>query len=380
MKFKEIKNNRQFVGRLTLVVVMILAVTILHYCTGTDHSNYHGIYRRLYYLPIILSGFWFGIRGGVSAGLVVSVIYTPHVLLQWQHHPAVRLEQTLEILLYNIIGILTGLLSSQVNFQRLRAEKNMRHLTESYNKLKQQADIIVEIEDQLRQADRLTALGELSAGLAHEIRNPLGSIRGTAEILYDSLPEDHHFGEFSKILIKEVDRLNQVVEDFLNFARPNSNPQTEFKPGEVLHEVIQLVQQQAIAGRIAIHWEQPPIPLAVGDPIQFKQVFLNLILNALQAIQSDGEVWIESKIAEEETILIFRDSGPGIPVDLLDKVFNPFFTTKLDGTGLGLAITYRIVQSYHGKISVNNSPNGGAEFVLTLKSVKTNCSAKRITA
>ncbi len=376
---KIIQIHRQIVGRLSIIILLILAVTFMHYFTGTEHSNYHGIYRRLYYLPIILSGFWFGIRGGILAGIVVSAIYTPHILIQWEHHPTVRLEQILEIFLYNIIGLLTGGLSSQINFQRLRAEKNMNHLSDSYTKLKEQADMIVEIEDQLRQADRLTALGELSAGLAHEIRNPLGSIRGTAEILYDSMPDDHRHREFSKILIDEVDRLNQVVEDFLNFARPTTNPQTEFKPDEVLREVIQLTHQQTTKNRIKIHWENDPIPLAVGDTTQFKQVFLNLILNALQAIQSDGDLWIESRLTEcDDIVLTFRDSGPGIPEEVLDKVFNPFFTTKLDGTGLGLAITYRIVHSYCGKICVSNSLNSGAEFVLNLKSAKLNCRSGKV--
>ncbi len=376
---QEIKIHKQIIGKLSLISLMILVVTIMHYFTGTEHSNYHGIYRRLYYLPIILSGFWFGIRGGILAGIAISAIYAPHIMIQWEHHPAVRLEQILEIFLYNIIGILTGFLSSQINYQRLRAEKNMSHLSESYTKLKEQADMIVEIEDQLRQADRLTALGELSAGLAHEIRNPLGSIRGTAEILYDSLPEDHRHREFSKILINEVDRLNQVVEDFLNFARPTANPQTEFKPDEVLREVIQLTHQQTIKNRIKINWANGSIPLAVGDTTQFKQVFLNLILNALQAIKSDGDLWIESRLTEsEDIILTFRDSGPGIPEELLDKVFNPFFTTKSNGTGLGLAITYRIVQSYCGKISVVNSLNSGAEFTLTLKPTRLSCLSKDI--
>ncbi len=371
---KKIQIHRQIIGRLSIIILLVLAVTFMHYFTRTEHSNYHGIYRRLYYLPIILSGFWFGMRGGILAGIAISAIYTPHILLQWGHRPAVRLEQILEIVLYNVIGVLTGFLSSQINFQRFRAEKNMDHLAESYTKLKEQADMIVEIEDQLRQADRLTALGELSAGLAHEIRNPLGSIRGTAEILYDSLPEDHRHREFSKILITEVDRLNQVVEDFLNFSRPATNTQTEFRPEEVLREVIQLTHQQTINNRIKIHWVSDSIPLAVGDITQFKQVFLNLILNALQAIQSDGDLWIESRLTKgEDIVLTFRDSGPGIAEEILDKVFNPFFTTKLDGTGLGLAITYRIIQSYGGKISVANSLNGGAEFMLTLKPAKVSC-------
>ena len=368
------QNKRQFhqqnIVKGILILMMILAVTYMHYATATEHSNYHGIYRRLYYLPIILSGSWFGIRGGIFSSFVISAIYAPHVLIQWEHNPAVRLEQTLEILLYNIIGLLTGFLSSQINYQRLRAESNMYQLSESYTKLKEQADMIVEIEDQLRQADRLTVLGELSAGMAHEIRNPLGSIRGAAEILNDALSEDHRHGEFGKILISEVDRLNQVVENYLNFARPAKNLQMEFSPDEVLNDVIQLTHQQASTNRINLHWAKTSLPLAVGDSIQFKQVFLNLILNALQAMKQDGDLWIDASTSEDKIKLRFRDSGPGIPSESLDKVFDPFFTTKSDGTGLGLAITARIVQSYCGKISVSNSLNGGAEFVVILSPAK----------
>ena len=361
------KPAQRHVTRITLILALILIVTFLHYFTGTEHSHYHGIFRRLYYLPIILAGFWYGIRGGVTSGLVISAIYLPHVLLQWEHHPDIHTEQILEIVLYNVIGMLTGGLSSQINLLRLRAEKNMQQLAESYTKLRDQADMIVEIEDQLRQADRLTALGELSAGLAHEIRNPLGAIRGTAEILNDSLPEHLRHGEFSQLMISEVDRLNQVVENFLNFARPPANQQTEFNPEAVLSEVLQLTKHQAVKNRIRIHWTRLDLPQVVGDSVQFKQVFLNLVLNALQAIDHDGDLWIETDFSDHEITLKFRDSGPGISSDCLDKVFNPFYTTKSDGTGLGLAITYRIVQSHNGKVCVRNSPEGGAEFTLTLK-------------
>ncbi|MFK5927082.1 MAG: ATP-binding protein [Desulfuromusa sp.] len=365
---KKLNIKRQFWERLTIIFLFIIVVTLLHYATGTHHSNYHGIYRRLYYLPIILAGFWFGIRGGVLTSALISIIYTPHIMIQWEHNPALRLEQTLEILLYNIIGLLTGFLSSQVNFQRLRAEQNMQRFSESYSELREKTDQIVEIEGQLRQADRLTALGELSAGMAHEIRNPLGSIRGAAEILQGSLSQNHRHREFVNIMITEVDRLNLVVEDFLNFARPEDHQQTEFNPHEVLQEVIQLTQQQAIKNRIQIHGTDSSIPPARGDAAQFKQVFLNLILNALQAIHQDGEIWIEAATTDKgDIILKFRDSGPGIPEEDLIRVFNPFFTTKTAGTGLGLAITYRIVQSHCGSIYVKNSPGNGAEFILTLK-------------
>jgi signal transduction histidine kinase len=361
-------DERNLVRIITLTA-LVGGVTALHYLTATEHSHSHGIYRRLYYLPIVLGGIWFYLRGGVGIALLVSVLYAPHVLFQWGHLPAIHIEQYLEIFLYNTIGFLTGFLSAKEHAQRLKAEETAQHLSSSYAKLKSQADLILEIEDQLRRADRLTALGELSAGMAHEIRNPLGSIRGTAEILRDAFPPEDRYAEFTKILVSEVDRLNKVLEDFLRFARPDQSEHNDFKPGQVLSEVLQLTQQQANKKQINILWDGQQLPAAIGDSSQFKQVFLNLILNALQALPVGGQLWIESELKDDRIILVFSDNGPGIPESHLDKIFNPFFTTKDDGTGLGLAITYRIIKNHCGQISVKNRPEGGAQFTLTLQLV-----------
>lgn len=354
--------------RIVVLLLMISAVTALHYLTATEYVKYHDIYRRLYYLPIVLGGLWFSLRGGVGVALLVSLMYAPHILFQWGHLPETHLDQYLEILIYNTIGFLTGFLSSKEYAQRFRAEENARHLARSYAKLREQADLILEIEDQLRRADRLTAIGELSAGMAHEIRNPLGSIRGTAEILRDAFPPENRYAEFTRILINEVDRLNKVLEDFLNFARPAESERNDFKPLQVLQDVLVLAQQPAIKKQIDIHWDDQPLPAAIGDAGQFKQVFLNLVLNAIQAMELGGRLWIETSVRQDgQIVLTFKDTGPGIPPEDMDRVFNPFFTTKTEGTGLGLAITHRIVHNHGGTISVNNAPEGGAVFTISLR-------------
>lgn len=362
-----VKIEKSHYLRMSILLAMVAGVTALHYLTATEHSHSHGIYRRLYYVPIVLGGIWYYLRGGVAISLLVSVLYAPHVLFQWGHLPSIHIEQYLEILIYNTIGGLTGFLAAREHAQRIKAEDAAEHLASSYAKLKSQADLILEIEGQLRRADRLTALGELSAGMAHEIRNPLGSIRGTAEILRDAFPPEDRYAEFTKILVSEVDRLNKVLEDFLHFARSEESERNEFKPAHVLSEVLQLTRQQANKNKIDIVWDETDLPDAVGDAGQFKQVFLNLVLNALQALPVGGQLWITSEVSAERVVLRFRDNGPGIPEADLDKIFNPFFTTKHDGTGLGLAITHRIVLNHCGQIRVANHPAGGAEFTLTLQ-------------
>ena len=173
-------SKKTFYLRLTIIATLLLLVTALHYLTTTQEVNAHDIYRRLYYVPIVLGGVWFALRGGIATSILASLLYMPHVLFHWQHNPTIALEQYLEIVLYNVIGCLTGFLAQRERQQKLRYQKAAETLERSYDTLREQADQIIEIEEQLRRADRLSALGELSAGMAHEIRNPLGSIKGTA--------------------------------------------------------------------------------------------------------------------------------------------------------------------------------------------------------
>lgn len=364
---KSVSMNRQTTLRLLILLLFISSITALHYLTATDRSHAHDVLRRLYFIPVILGGIWFGLRGGFSTALVVSVVYAPHVVFQWGRIPGTHPEQYLEILLFNIVGIITGSLSSKEHQQRLRAEESAKRLAGSFAKLRDQADMILEIEDQLRRADRLTALGELSAGMAHEIRNPLASIRGTAEILRDAFEPDDKYAEFTAILVKEVDRLNQVLEDFLRFVRPEPSDSARFLPAETLREVLQLSEVQARKANVNIVAEVPDLPETEGEAGQFKQVFLNLILNAVQAMEGGGQLYIIAEADDHWVICRFVDNGPGIPKDNLERIFNPFFTTKQEGTGLGLAITSRIIENAGGRIKVESEMGQGATFTLKLR-------------
>jgi signal transduction histidine kinase len=364
---KIISMPRQTLLRLLILLLLVCGITALHYLTATDRAHAHDVFRRLYFIPVILGGIWFGLRGGFCTALFVSVAYAPHVVFQWGRIPGSHPEQYLEILLFNIIGVITGSLASREHRQRLRAEEAATRLAASFAKLREQADMIIEIEDQLRRADRLTALGELSAGMAHEIRNPLGSIRGTAEILRDAFPPEHKYAEFTTILVKEVDRLNQVLEDFLHFVRPEPSAHARFLPAETLREVLQLGEVQARKAKVNIASEIPDLPEAEGDAGQFKQVFLNLTLNALQSMTGGGQLHVTAETCDNWIICRFIDNGPGIPKQNLERIFNPFFTTKQEGTGLGLAITSRIVENAGGRIKVESEEGQGTTFTLKLR-------------
>jgi two-component system, NtrC family, sensor histidine kinase HydH len=358
--------RRQDHIRLLVLVSLVVVITALHYLTNVQDSHFHDIYRRLYYIPIVLGGLWFSLRGGVATAIAVSVLFAPHVLFQWGHHPTAHPEQYLEILLYNFIGFLTGSLAQRERYLKLRYQNTAERLEESYAELRSQADLILEIEEQLRRADRLSALGELSAGMAHEIRNPLGSIRGTAEILRDGIPPDDPRHEFTGILVREVERLNRVVEDFLRFARPTPVMRAPVDIDRTLGEVLALLRQTSMKSRVQVELDPGGLPPLSGSGEQLRQAFLNLALNALQAMPDGGELRVTTRQVGGEAQIRFADSGQGIPPENLERIFNPFFTTRHEGTGLGLAISHRIVQGHGGRIGVESRPGQGTTFTIVL--------------
>jgi signal transduction histidine kinase len=285
-----------------------------------------------------------------------------------------ELEKYLEIVLYNVVGGITGFLSQKEEMRRKQLQQTARGLEESYIELQRQSDVIIEIEGELRKAERLSTIGELAAMLAHEIRNPLASIQGTAEILKDDFrPGDKKY-EFLDILIKESGRLNRVVEDFLRLARPQPVMMGRCDVMEELNNVITLVAAEAKKRNVRLELKPARVPSIDGDPEKLRQAFWNIILNALQATPPGGVVsvavscngpdngdtggWVE---------ICLSDTGKGIPAGLAESIFEPFFTTKADGTGLGLAITRKIVESHGGTISVESEIDRGTSVTVRLQ-------------
>lgn len=346
----------------------IIGISLLHYLTPLHLPYLHDIFQRLYYLPIILAAVWFGFRGGLLCSIVVSIAYAPHILFQWGGHLTVEMEKYLEILLYNIVGGVTGLLSQRERERTLELQKTARGLEESYLALQHQSERIIVIEEQLRRSEKLSTLGEMAAVLAHEIRNPLGSIRGTAEILRDDYKPGDPKHEFIEIQIKETERLNRVVEDFLRMARPQPADMKRCPVEEELETMVSLVSNDARKRQIKLLLQPAPVPIIIrGDGEKLRQAFLNIIINALQATPPNGSVTISTKVYQTELCEIrFSDTGPGIDSETLGRIFEPFFTTKPDGTGLGLAITRKIIESHGGTLLVESEVGHGTTVTVRL--------------
>jgi len=360
--------EKSSIVRPLILISFIIGISLLHYLTPLHLPYLHAIFQRFYYLPIILAALWYGFRGGLLCSLIVSVAYAPHLLFQWGGCLTMEMEKYLEILLYNTVGGVTGLLSQRERERTVELQRTARGLEESYQKLQYQSERIIVIEEQLRRAEKLSTLGEMAAVLAHEIRNPLGSIRGTAEILKDDYNPGDPKHEFIEIQIKETERLNRVVEDFLHMARPQPADLRPCPVQDELETIVTLVANDARDRQIKLVLQPPPFPVIIrADGEKLRQAFLNIIINALQATPPGGSVKISTTVYQAALCEIrFRDSGPGIDAETLGRIFQPFFTTKPAGTGLGLAITRKIIESHGGTMMVESEPGHGTTVTVRL--------------
>jgi two-component system sensor histidine kinase PilS (NtrC family) len=228
---------------------------------------------------------------------------------------------------------------------------------------------LVEMEAQLRRSERLSAVGQLAAGLAHEIRNPLGAISGAIELLCGDLPGDESSLRLFRIVKRETERLNRLVSDFLRFAgsAPGRRERVELRP--LLEEMARLVREDP-RERVDLAVSVPDALVTWGDPDQLRQVFWNLIANAVEAEPVDGCVRIEAAPLGEQPEgrieVVVSDRGSGIAPEVLEHVFEPFFTTKPQGTGLGLATVHRLVEAAGGSVAVRSEPAKGTQVRVVL--------------
>jgi signal transduction histidine kinase len=222
----------------------------------------------------------------------------------------------------------------------------------------------------MRRSDRMASLGSLTAGLAHEIRNPLVTIKTFLDLFPQRYKDKEFRGDFLRLTASEVDRINTLITNLLNFARPSKPKFEKADVNQVIKEVITLVAVEAKKKDISIDADLRDAPRAKFDANQMKQVFLNILLNAIDAISAHGSISITNrsiyKKGKEYAQIEIADTGKGIPKKILDSIFDPFFTTKEKGSGLGLAISHQIVQEHKGTIEVESMPKKGTTFSVTI--------------
>lgn len=353
-------SRRRSVSVSLAIAASIVLVTVLHFLTPVERIVWHEIYQRLYYLPIIAAALLFGLRGGLAASLFTTVVYSPHIFIHWQHgHFDYSINQYAEIVIFNVVGGVMGALGDRLKQARVRAEHNAEERQKAYDELQTTFE-------QLLQAEKLSSLGELAAGIVHEVRNPLGAIKGAVEILEDELKAGSPRREFADLAKREIERLDKLVGEFLRFARPSKLAFKTADLNEIVESVVALVENQAASQSVTVERDlRKNLPLVSVDAEQIKQVLLNLAINSLQAMPRGGQLIFRTTENEEHSIVEVTDTGDGIDKQVLPKIFDPFFTTKEKGVGLGLSIAHKIVAQHGGKLAAATR-GGKTSFSLQL--------------
>ena len=360
--------------RLTILAVFIAGITAWHYLTGVSHENLslHRIHYLLYFLPILMGGIWYGLRGGILTAALVSILYAPVVFGHAAHSVFTsNAQKILELVVYNLVGLVTGILSQRQRIESEGYRRTAEELQKAYQKLQEQTDLIIEKEEQLRRAEKLSTLGELAAGISHEIRNPLASIKGTAEILLDDATPKPKRDEFMKLMLDEVSRLNQVVANFLELARFQRLHREQANLNDIFQRMLQIVDLQPARKKVEIRTEFAlDLPRVSLDISQMEQAILNLMLNAVSAMPEGGAMTLSTQRGtqdgEDVVLAEIKDTGDGIQPDHLPHVFDPFFTTKPDGTGLGLPIVSRILKAHGGTVEIASEVDSGTCVTLRI--------------
>lgn len=342
------------------VVAGVLLISFLHLVTPLSLLHWHNVFQHLYYLPIVFAGLSFGWRGGVAAAILAGSSNAVHNVLSFRVLPHYAIDQMLDFPLFCMAGVLTGTLAERGRKQRADLERTTQRLTEVYRQLQDNFE-------HMKRAERLFALGQLSAGLAHEVRNPLASIAGAAGILQRNPRQDRRDAECLGIIARECQRLNGLLTDFLNFARPRAPKYqtTDFR--QVIDSVMELAAHAVGKKPVALRKEIPPDLAPVEcDPELLKQVLLNLVINAIQATSSGGEVLVSAAQRNDRLLIEVRDEGCGISTADRDRIFDPFYTTKENGTGLGLSVAHQIVEQHEGILAAEANPDKGMTFSVSL--------------
>lgn len=451
-----------------LLVLMLAVITALHYFTAHYRLQLHEFYRRLYYLPIIYGAFRFRFRGGVLVSCVAATLYAPHLLfyvgnLRWE-----ILNQLMEIILFLVVGVVTGTLTEGQRRQQSLVEQHLERITNlenyTHNVLQSMANglaaldtnlrvtvyndrlgswldwkgdvrgrpffeifpggdnletifrqvlksgeglggleftvpvrkgilplrmfvqplftpgriifglvVIFEdlreirdLEEQVHRAERLSAVGVMASGIAHEIRNPLGIIKTISEnIRAEDCSLQPGIQQGLEIIEEEISRANRVISELLNFARPIPYQWGQVDVGELVDDIVQTVRALATKNDVELSIKGSAGSLR-ADREKMKQALLNLVLNGIQAQPQGGRVEIHMAEQSDGIVIQIQDQGPGIDSEIADKIFDPFFSRREGGTGLGLAVVHRIIQEHGGKIKVESRQGYGTAFKLDL--------------
>ena len=359
-------------GRYYSVLIKILLATFLMQHTEDPAGGINSSYYLIYFLPVMTAALLFEGTGTLIWTAITSAAYCSLLIpASFGWNPTLREyelspENAKELALRNIFFFLAAMLVNPFVSENRRQARRYRRLAEELAETNRRLE---QAQEEARRSERLAALGQLTAGLAHEIRNPLAVIKGSAETLTRRLQSaDPLTTELAGYISSEVNRLNTVVTRFLNFARPLKLEKRPTQITPLLDRALKVAGERWPEAKVEVTQQYSEnLPEMLVDPDLCEQAFVNLVLNAYEAMtEAGGRLTVKVAAAKYDgrrgVEVGIEDTGPGIPPELHEQVFNPFFTTKKEGVGLGLSLVSKIVDDHRGWIRVSSEPGKGACF------------------
>jgi two-component system, NtrC family, sensor histidine kinase HydH len=332
--------------KILLIIFMILANTLFLYSTEVSESHYLIVYLSFYFIPVVLAGFWFGLRSALTTSISVTTIYLPFTVMHWKGFSESDLNNIIEMILFNVVAVMLGVLRD-----RERAEQKRS-----------------------REVEGMAAIGRAMSGVAHDMKTPLIAIGGFSRLVQGKLQKCDSGSEHCMIVTKEARekldivisetrRLESMVKDMLDFAGPLELHQSKVDIIQLVGECFDVIQDIAQDKGIKLKTQScdalPPVHL---DAMRMKRALINLVMNAVHASPEGENVTINCSRNGNSATIDVIDRGCGIPREKRKEIFSPFFSTKKEGTGLGLPIAKKIVEAHQGHIEVLNNPERGLTF------------------
>jgi two-component system sensor histidine kinase HydH len=329
-------------SRSTKVKVIVACVTVaslLYYLTSLRLYPLQELFTRLYYVPIVLGAIWFGFRGGFQVSLLVTLICIPHTFRAFLYDRALFYDEILELVLFNVVGVAVGTFRDR---ERRQAALNQK-------------------------LQALATLGEAVSTVAHEIKNMLIPIRGFLRRIRENQVSEAKAISYLEVVEQETAKLEKMVKDMLSFVRNAPLQRQEVEVASLVAEVRSILEGEFSDKGIRFVSQGPegtrPVSL---DREKIRHALVNLLHNAIQASSKQSEIRLLVRYDQDTLELIIEDEGVGIAEENMDRIFQPFFTTKTQGTGLGLAITKKIVEQHGGEVRIESAPGNGTRVFLSL--------------
>ncbi len=358
------RSRRPLLMAYVQVIIDTFIVTVILFVTG----NYSSIFSFLYLVVIIYSSILIPTRGTIAIAAICSIQFG--IMIDFEYYGVILPFGTEDLLLASAYSWNQVLFKVLITMSACFAVAFLSSfLSEQVRRTRNELRVM---EDHVKRVEKMAAVGEMAAGLAHEIKNPLASLTGSIQLLQEDIRFDSDHDRLMQIVLREADRLSSLVTNFLLYARPPAGKVEALELDKIIVDTTELFRKDANnEGRIATTTDvQSGIWISM-DPLHMRQILWNLLTNAAEAIKGKGHIHIEMHGARNKQALIkVSDDGSGMSPEDINHIFDPFFTTKASGTGLGLSIVHRILEAYDALLDVESEVDEGTTFTLQFRRIQ----------